>query len=85
MTKPKNITVNPSKQGHGASTVGHLLGKLPTHLPDPYDRRRELDFVSQVIISKSLCEIERKTRKQEKTSRKSFQKHVSWRKRFRKH
>jgi len=29
---PRNITVNVPKSGHGASTVGHLFSKPPTHM-----------------------------------------------------
>jgi len=40
ISKPKNITTNPGKEGHGATTVGHLFSKTLPHLPDPYDQMR---------------------------------------------
>jgi len=40
VSKPKNITTNPGKEGHGMSTVGHLFSKTTPHLPDPYDQMR---------------------------------------------
>jgi len=40
VTKPKNITTNPGKAGHGMQTVGHLFSKTTPHMADPYDQMR---------------------------------------------
>ena len=45
MTAPRNITANPPKEGHGNSTVGHLLNKTSKHMADPYERKREMEAV----------------------------------------
>lgn len=65
MTQPKNITVNPPKQGHGASTVGHLLNKTTPHMAEPYDRRRELEFVRNNSYKRQIY-IKQKERKENK-------------------
>jgi len=55
-TQPKNITVNPPKEGHGATTVGHLLNRIPEYKEDPYNRRRELEFKERQENKKKLQE-----------------------------
>jgi len=53
---PKNITTNPPKVGHGDSTVGHLISKLPPHIADPYNRKRELEAKERQEHNKKLQE-----------------------------
>jgi len=36
--------VNPSKAGHGDSTVGHLFSKQPKHMKDEYSRQRDMEY-----------------------------------------
>ena len=50
MTAPRNITANPPKEGHGNSTVGHLLNKTSKHMADPYERKREMEAVRNWIF-----------------------------------
>jgi len=53
---PKNITTNPPKQGHGDSTIGHLIGPKYEHKPDPYNRARELQAKEREAHKKKLQE-----------------------------
>jgi len=54
--QPRNIVTNPSKEGHGDSTVGHLLSKGYKHLPDPYNRPKELEAKERQENKKKLQE-----------------------------
>jgi len=49
MTAPRNIVAHFPKEGHGSSTVGHLLSKTAKHMPDPYERKREMEAVRKLI------------------------------------
>jgi len=53
---PKNITTNPSKNGHGDSTVGHLFAKTHPHMAEPFDRQRELESKEREADKKKLQE-----------------------------
>jgi hypothetical protein len=53
---PKNITTNPPKIGHGASTVGHLFNKTYPHMAEPYSRQRELEMKEHEAAKKKLQE-----------------------------
>jgi len=56
MTAPRNITANPPKEGHGNSTVGHLLNKTSKHMADPYERKREMEAKERIENKKKLQE-----------------------------
>jgi len=56
VTQPRNIVTNAGKEGHGDSTVGHLLSKGYKHLPDPYERPRELQAKEREEHKKKLQE-----------------------------
>lgn len=53
---PRNIVTNPPKEGHGDSTIGHLLSKGYTHKPDPYNRAKELAAKEREEHKKKLQE-----------------------------
>jgi len=53
---PKNITTNPPKVGHGASTVGHLFNKTYPHMAEPFNRQRELEVKEAEADRKKLQE-----------------------------
>jgi len=55
-TQPKNIVTNPPRVGHGDSTTGHLLSKGYKHMPDPYNRQRELEIKEKEAAKKKLQE-----------------------------
>lgn len=46
ITEQRGIFTSPSKKGHYASTVGHLLGPFPKYAPDPYDSKRIAENVN---------------------------------------
>jgi hypothetical protein len=54
--QPRNIVTNPAKKGHGDSTIGHLIDGKHKHLPEPYDRRRELEAKEREEHKKKLQE-----------------------------
>jgi hypothetical protein len=56
ISNPRNITSNPSKVGHGDTTVGHLFAKTLPHLADPYDRMRLLKTKEREEHKKKLQE-----------------------------
>lgn len=56
VVQPRNIVTNPSKEGHGDSTVGHLLSKGYKHEADPYNRPKELQAKERLEHKKKLQE-----------------------------
>jgi len=54
--QPRNIVTNPPKEGHGDSTIGHLLGETYPHKPDPYHRAKELAAKEREEHKKKLQE-----------------------------
>jgi len=56
VSAPRNIVAHFPKEGHGNSTVGHLLTKTAKHMPDPYERKREMEAKERIENKKKLQE-----------------------------
>ena len=42
--EPRNFQTSPAKPGNPNCTPGILMGPIPEHIPDPYDRKKQIDF-----------------------------------------
>lgn len=44
LLEPKNFYTTPMKKGNANCTPGLLMGAANEHIPDPYNRKKELDY-----------------------------------------
>jgi len=49
ITEKRNIFTTVTHPGYGASTIGHLFSKPDEFIPDPYERRKELERVRKFM------------------------------------
>ena len=77
ITENRNIFTTRPHPGYGLSTIGHLFSKPDAHMPDPYERKKELESVWWIIIGKYYNEIERKRGRKKKIARTAFLKKFS--------
>lgn len=42
--EPRNFLTSPMKSGNPNCTPGVLMGPTPEHIPDPYDRKKQLEY-----------------------------------------
>lgn len=42
--QPRNFLTSPAKPGNPNCTPGLLMGPIPEHIADPYDRKKQIDY-----------------------------------------
>ncbi|EGR30625.1 hypothetical protein IMG5_127650 [Ichthyophthirius multifiliis] len=58
ITGPKNFLTNPTKQGQGNTTIGHLFNHV-NYENDPYNREKEMDKNERAIHKSKILDLKK--------------------------